>query len=234
MQKLFKRASIVYFAYLLLMIILSIAFLCFGYRFVVSNEIIWFVINIAVVGILTALCLSKRKESVKSANIIAQLLPLFAIIYIIVIIGLVDGVDNIIFSLHGLLCFLSCYVISMLYTNKRVFRIVCTVLNSIILLFLLYGILIFMTIGNLGQNTIVRQETSPDESYTAVLIASDQGALGGDTLVNIEYNTPKIITVYGRFEKRLYTGDWGEFETMSLEWKDTHTLLINGKAYSID
>jgi hypothetical protein len=53
------------------MIILSIAFLCFGYRFVVSSEIIWFVINIAAEGILTAFCLSKRKESIKSANIIA-------------------------------------------------------------------------------------------------------------------------------------------------------------------
>jgi hypothetical protein len=90
-----------------------------------------------------------------------------------------------------------------------------------------------MTIGNLGHNTIVRQETSPDESYTAVLIASDQGALGGDTIVNIEYNTTKIIG-YGRFEKRLYTGDWEEFETMCIEWKDDHTLLINGKSYSID
>ena len=233
MQKLFKRASIVYFAYLLLMIILSMAFLCFGYRFIVSNEIIWFVINILAVGILTALCLSKRKESVKSANIIAQLLPLFALIYIIVIIALIDGVDVIIFSLHGLLCFLSCYVISLLYINKRVFRIVCAVLNSILLLFLLAGIYFFMIFGQFGQDTIVRQETSPDESYTAVLIASDQGALGGDTLVNIEYNTTKIIG-YGRFEKRLYTGDWGEFETMSLEWKDDHTLLINGKSYNID
>ena len=124
MQKLFKRASIVYFAFLLLVTFLSIAFLSLGYRFIVSNEIIWFVINMAAEGILTALCLSKRKESMESANIIAQLLPFFALIYICVIGFLIDGVDDLILILHGLLCFLTCYVVSLLYTNKRVFRIV--------------------------------------------------------------------------------------------------------------
>ncbi|MPN63604.1 hypothetical protein SDC9_211368 [bioreactor metagenome] len=93
-----------------------------------------------------------------------------------------------------------------------------------------------MTFGQIGQSTIGREEVSPDKSYTAILIDSDQGALGGNTLVNIEYHTSTINIGFSQFVKvkRLYIGNWGEFETMSLEWRDDRTLLINGRSYSID
>lgn len=218
------------------MTIVSIVFLSLNYRFIVSNEIIWFVINIAVVVMLTSLCLSKRKKSIRAANTIAQLLPLFALIYLCIIGVLLDGVDIVFLSLHGLICFLSCYIISLSYVNKRVFRIVCAVLNTIFLLFLLFGIYFLMTLGNIGQQTIVRQEVSPDKSYTAILINSDQGALGGDTLVLIEFHTYAINVGFGQFVKMkpVYIGEWKEFITMRLEWKDVKTLLINGRSYSFD
>jgi hypothetical protein len=87
-----------------------------------------------------------------------------------------------------------------------------------------------MTFGQIGQNTVIRQEMSPDKSYTAILIDSDHGALGGNTVVNIEYHTSIINVGFGQFVKvrRLYIGNWGEFETMRLEWKDANILLIMG------
>lgn len=89
-----------------------------------------------------------------------------------------------------------------------------------------------MIFTDFGKETIIEQVTSPDKSYTAILINSDQGALGGDTLVSIEYNNTKIIG-YGYFEKNLYIGEWREFETIDLKWKDDHTLLINEKVYNL-
>lgn len=32
----------------------------------------------------------------------------------------------------------------------------------------------------------------------------------------------------------MYKGEWGEFETMVIRWKDNRTLLINGKEYPVD
>ena len=93
-----------------------------------------------------------------------------------------------------------------------------------------------MTFGQIRQDSIVNRVMSPNRSYTAVVIDSDQGALGGNTLVDIEHNASEINVWFGRFIKitRVYTGEWGEFDTMSMEWKNDSTLLINGKSYEVD
>jgi hypothetical protein len=161
MPYLHKRAAIVYFTFLLLATVLSIALLSIDYRFIISNEIIWFVNNIAAEGIFTVLCLLKKEESIESAYIYAQLLPILAFVYICVIGYLIDGVQDILRSLHGLLCFLSCYIISLSYISKRFFGIVRAVLGSLLLFFILVGIYFTMIFGQFGQTTIVRQVISP-------------------------------------------------------------------------
>ena len=54
--------------------------------------------------------------------------------------------------------------------------------------------------------------------------------------MDIEHNASEINVWFGRFIKitRVYTGEWGEFDTMSMEWKNDSTLLINGKSYEVD
>lgn len=90
--------------------------------------------------------------------------------------------------------------------------------------------------GKLGKAPLFSQVTSPAKSYTAILIDSDQGILGGNTLVNAEYHASEINIGLGRLvkAKNLYIGEWGEFEMMTLEWKDEHTLLINGRSYRMN
>lgn len=152
MQRLFNRASIIYSVFLLFATVPSIAFMSLGYWFIVSNEIIWLAINVVTVVILIALCLAKRKDSTKVANIISQLLPLFALIYICVIGLLVNGVNGFFLTLYALFCFTSCYAIS-LQTNM-LFKL--CVLYSIILFFLVIVASFFiMTFGQIGKSTIV-------------------------------------------------------------------------------
>ena len=108
-----------------------------------------------------------------------------------------------------------------------------SVLLLIIVLFLML-ILLFFTIG---QNTVVQTLPSPNGTYYAEVIDSDQGALGGDTLVEV-YDTRKqldlfLITVQ-KNPQLVYFGDWGDFKTMTLQWESEQVLLINGKPNIIE
>ena len=235
MHKLSERAPVIYSAFLLLFTIPFLVSMCFGYQFIMYHGAVWLILNILIEAALTAFCAVKRKTSATAANIVSQFLPLLSLLYICVIGFVAHGANLFFLTLHSLFCFVSCFVVSFLYRNKPVFRAVCAVFNSILLLLLLAAFFFTMTFGQLVQETVVNRAVSPNQSYTAVVIDSDQGALGGNTLVDIEHNASGINVCLGRFTKitRAYTGRWGEFNTMSIEWKDDSTLLINGESYQV-
>lgn len=67
------------------------------------------------------------------------------------------------------------------------------------------------------------------------MIDSDQGALGGDTLVDV-YEKSAINAILFKIEKkpqRVYSGGWGEFNNMQIYWKDDECLKINSTEYKI-
>ena len=93
-----------------------------------------------------------------------------------------------------------------------------------------------MIFCNMSQNTVVQTVESPSGKYYAKVIDSDQGALGGDTLVNV-YEKSKINAILFRIEKKpqnVYFGDWGEFENMQIHWKNDNCLIINSVEYEIE
>ena len=93
----------------------------------------------------------------------------------------------------------------------------------------------FPFFGSFGASEVVRRVDSPSGSYVAEIIADDQGALGGATWVEVS-GTNRIDVWLIHIEpvaRRVYTGPWGEFETMELSWKNDACLEINGKDYRI-
>lgn len=102
------------------------------------------------------------------------------------------------------------------------------------------GILIysvFFTIGILGllikfkqfgANIIIDQQYSPNKTYRTVTIDNDQGALGGNTFVDLEkiyFGTIK------RSVKTLYYGRWGE--KPKVLWLDENIVSIKGREMDI-
>lgn len=95
---------------------------------------------------------------------------------------------------------------------------------------------IALIFGNIGQNTVVQAVESPNGEYYAQVIDSDQGALGGDTLV-VVYEKSGVNLILFKIEKkpqRVYCGDWGEFNNMKIHWKDNNCLVINSVEYEIE
>lgn len=95
---------------------------------------------------------------------------------------------------------------------------------------------IALLFGNIGQNTVVQTVHSPSGKYYAQVIDSDQGALGGDTFVDV-YEESGIHTILFKTQKkpqRVYIGEWGEFNNMQIYWKDDHCLVINGTEHKTE
>ena len=236
MRKLYEHTTITYCVFLLSLSGIFALFLSRSYSFNVSNAAIWFVLNILLEGALAYLCVLRQTDSIDTYGNAAQSLPLLSLVYICVTGFLVEGVNVLLLTLHALFCFISCYIISLLYKVERSIRITSAILNTVLLCLLLAAIAPLLTFGQLINNTIYKQIDSPNGAYTAVLTDSNQGALGGTTFVDVEHNSSGINIGIGRFIKseRVYIGRWGEFETMDIGWQGERTLLINSKSYDID
>ena len=123
------------------------------------------------------------------------------------------------------------------YGKPLALKIVSLVLFS--LMILPVGLFSFMslTFGNIAQDTVVQTIDSPSGEYYAQVIDSDQGALGGDTHVDVyKYKNSGINAILFKIKKnpqRVYFGDWGEFERMQIYWKDDEFLVINSVEYKI-
>ena len=87
---------------------------------------------------------------------------------------------------------------------------------------------VMLLFGDLAENTVVQSVPSPSGAYCAEVISSDQGALGGDTFVEV-YKTgvdAGFFRISGA-PRRVYRGDWGAYRDLQLSWKNDHCLLIN-------
>lgn len=115
-------------------------------------------------------------------------------------------------------------------------KVVALVLSALMILPICFFSFIALIFGNIGQNTVVQTVESPSGKYYAQVIDSDQGALGGDTLVDV-YKKSGINSILFKIEnkpQRVYFGEWGEFGNMQIHWKDDNCLVINSVEYEIE
>lgn len=198
-----------------------------GYQFLLFSNT-GFATLLGLLSVTAAICSCACKpEFGKSVGVIAAILPILA---------LVNGLFLIFAGIQalGILCLLIAFVCSCILaikcTTNLALRIVSLVSAGVLLIpagFLGFMILLF---GSLGQNTVLKTVDSPNGTYYAQVIDSDQGALGGDTLVNV-YEHKKLNAILFTIQKkpqRVYTGDWRAYENMQIYWRNDHCLVING------
>ena len=128
-----------------------------------------------------------------------------------------------------------CCYLTVKYGKPLALKIVALVLSALMILPIGFFSFIALIFGNIGQNTVVQTVESPSGKYYAQVIDSDQGALGGDTLVDV-YKKSGINLILFKIEKkpqRVYFGEWGEFNNMQIHWKDDNCLVINSVEYEI-
>lgn len=94
---------------------------------------------------------------------------------------------------------------------------------------------LWFTFGQIGVKTVTDSALSPDAKYLAEVIDDDQGALGGNTLVNVsrDFKINALVFTVAPKPECVYTGKYWEYKDMTIDWADNDTLLINGKEYDI-
>lgn len=207
---------------------------CFGYRFELLSPFA-FSLGLAVLSVAATVCAAVSKEAPKnkSVRVFSALLTPFSLIN-----ALFYSISSLnIWVLPGMLISAGCALYLTLRQGKPIaLKVIALVLSA--LLAAPVGILCFLfpVFGSIGQNSVVQTVASPSGEYYAAVIDSDQGALGGDTLVDV-YENSRVDLIFFRIEKkpqRVYLGDWRDYEGMDIRWEDDHRLVINGHFYQVE
>lgn len=204
-----------------------------GYDFSLTNTWLSIVI-LAIISFLFTLLLYVTKAAVNKTNaVFSVLLPIFAAINGICFIVLTGWKPAVLFAI---ICWVCSMGILFKFGRPGVLKVVSAVISILLGLFLLFAAFIMLIFGSIGTVKVVREVPSPQNTYVAEVIDDNQGALGGNTIVQVQGKSKLINVVIGTFLKKpadVYYGRWGEFQTMQISWQDEQTLLINEKEYNI-
>ncbi|MBP3284181.1 MAG: hypothetical protein J6M02_01635 [Clostridia bacterium] len=208
-----------------------IGFSC-GYDFEIFNNSV-FTVFLAVVSVLLTVLLFVSKLPVSKLNGFLALL--------IMPLSLITGFCLLFSStwrLTGVFVLVTClsaFILLAKFAQPLVAQIIVTTFSCLVFNLLVFVACLSIFIGSFGCNTVVQTVASPQNRYVAKVIDSDQGALGGNTWVDI-YENKSLNLLFCRFTKtpvRVYRGKWGEFQDMKISWNDEETIMINGKPYSV-
>ena len=140
-----------------------------------------------------------------------------------------------------IMLFLACAVVSVRLLKYGQLIKWGRILSVVISLLLFVPYLLLLPIAAfgfaVGETTVVETVYSPNGVYRAELLDVDQGALGGDTVVQVYDEDKGVDFGFVQLRKRpqrVYMGPWGEFEDMELYWESDEVLRINGTAYEIE
>jgi len=128
-----------------------------------------------------------------------------------------------------------CYLTSKL-GRPFALNIISFILSSLVVLPVCFLIFLSVIFGGIRKDTVVRSVDSPNGIYRAEIIESNQGAMGGNTIVEV-HETHELNGLVFKIRKKpqtVYLGDWGEFENMNIYWKSDTRLVIDTSQYEIE
>ncbi|MBR5497281.1 MAG: hypothetical protein IKV76_04790 [Clostridia bacterium] len=207
---------------------------CFGYTFELTSFLAVSVI-IAVISVFTVIFSIISKDKIINKGIIILSYILFPLSFINAVIYIFES-GELSVTICVFVSAVCCFCVTIRNIDSKVGKIIVSVLFSMMTAFFIFFAFMMLTFGSIGQNTVIKNIESPNGNFYAQVIDSDQGAFGGDTLVNV-YEKRGIDTFIFRLKdkpQRVYLGEWREYESMHISWKDDKCLVINSVEYEIE
>lgn len=204
---------------------------CFGYDFAPTSVPTFALTTAALSVCVTAIDLVYRPEGKVLPILSALITPLSLICAVLCILKC----PQVTVIASTALLFLCCCLLTAKHARPLRLKTAVLLLSALMLLPISAFGLGALLFGNAPQSTVVRTLPSPDGRYRAEVIESDQGALGGDSFVDV-YENGEIHLLLFKIEKkpqRVWSGGWSESEDMLICWKDDDSLLINSTLYEI-
>lgn len=221
---------------LMLMILYSLLPLCFvaaqvlGYNFLLYNYPVYIAV-LAFFSLAAAVYIIVAKNYPEHGYVLSAFLVPLTVLNAI----LIGKHCELVYVLLFMVVSIGSFAV-LLYKSRSVAKIL-SVAATVVLLILFFALDYFRSVFvGFNNDEVVKSISSPDNRYTAEVISSNQGALGGNTYVDIRFDSENINILIGEYRKpaeRIYSGKYGEYENIQVSWKDNDTLLINGEAYNI-
>lgn len=216
-----------YFAYLLLQLFLPVC-VSLGYFTgrPFSLTVRW--LELIVLSAATVI-LTKQLRKGKSSYALIPLLPLSMLNALFLLLqGPLGGVVAII-------C-LCCGWMLLQKAPKGFWRGTCYALSVLLTVGFLLMLPVWFFVQAMRSEETVWKLDSPKKHYTAIVTSVDQGALGGDTIVEVRDNRRSIPILLGRFtaSREIYRGGWDTWQDMTLVWESETVLSLNGTSFPVE
>ncbi len=206
----------------------------FGYEFILISPLIFAIVTavFSVCVVILDLCFKHIVENKVICVLLSIYLPLSLIGAVLYMFACPE--KWVVVSVF--VTAICCGFLSVKHGRPLVIKVLALILSVLMLFHVgLCGFFVFI-FGLFGQSTVVQTVKSPSGNYYAEVIDSDDGALGGDTIVYV-YEKSKLDLFIFKVEKkpqRVYLGPWGEFNNMQIYWKNDSCLVINSVDYIIE
>lgn len=231
MEKL--RSAIRYILFSLVALLPVGVIICdlFGYAFDLADYNI-FAILTALAAIAAAILSASAFGKSSTSTVCAVLLSLSAPLSFINTVFYLSKCNSAIVAACMLICMVLCIIIASICGRPFALKIVALILSFFMFLPTLICSLFLMF--PFSENTVVKELPSPDSTYYVQVISSDQGALGGDTLVCVyEEGLDLFIISITKKPEIIYRGDFSESRYMDIYWKNDNCIVINSVEHEI-
>ena len=143
---------------------------------------------------------------------------------------------TIIFNLIMILNFVFTVVLNLLLSDTKAKLVVNIIAVLVLVLPLVFSSIFVVLFSGMGYVKVVRSVPSPNGEYVAEILDANQGALGGDTIIQIQEDKGINCLIF-KIEKkpnRIYLGEWGEFDDIDVRWENNEVVLIDSVKYPIE
>ena len=207
---------------------------CFGYHFALFS-VPGFAVGLATLSVLVVI-LDIACRNTTENSVLQILLSIITPLSLINSVFCVFACPQIVVIASLLLSTGCCCYLTAKHGKPLGLKISALVLSALMVLPIGFFSFMLLIFGNIGQNTVVQAVESPSGKYYAQVIDSDQGALGGDTLVEVhqDWELNALLFQISKEPQTVYFGEWGEFQNMQVYWQDDHCLVINSIEYEIE
>lgn len=234
MKKVTSICCCLFFGINALLLFGNITCSCIGYSFELANTSAYAIFIVLLSVLSSVLSIISGKTARKSIyfllifNVPLSIVNVF--VYLFECTSSLVYVCTLVTAAHAL--FLAVW-----HGRNLVFQIITSVSLSLVLLAVCYLGFFCLLFGNIGCTTVMQTIESPSATYRAEVLDIDQGALGGDTAVQVYENNKHyelFLFTISKKPQRVYIGNWGEFKSMRIRWEDEHCLMINSRKYHIE
>lgn len=234
MKKAVSISSCALFTFIVFLPFAVMLFSYFGYAFNLTSYPLFAVLT-ALIAIITVVLSIIAKEFIQNTSVPVLLVLISPLSLINSVFYLIEC-GTVLVAASMFICFCCCCYLTIRHGKPVALKITGLVLSALMIIPICTFGFMALVFGDFGENTVVQKIESPNGVYFAEVIDSDQGALGGDTLVDV-YENKEINALVFKISKkrqRIYRGEWGEFENMTVYWKNENCLVIDSVEYIIE